>query len=92
MSESLEAEVTEVKAGDRALDDFEQRLNRLEEIVKDLEDGKLPLQQGMDLYKEGIECANACRELLKVARHKLTVWRRNEAEPLELDQLQINQS
>ena len=46
---------------------FETNLNRLEEIVKKLEDGDLPLEESMKLFQEGTALAASCSELLDKA-------------------------
>lgn len=39
-------------------------MQRLEEIVKALEDERTPLEQSLDLFKEGIELTNYCQKTL----------------------------
>ena len=46
---------------------FESNLNRLEEIVKKLEDGSVPLEESMKLFQEGAALAASCNELLDKA-------------------------
>ena len=46
---------------------FEQSLARLEQIVESLDDGNLPLEKSLALFKEGTKLARACRELLAEA-------------------------
>ena len=46
---------------------FEASLNRLEEIVKQLEDGELPLDKAMKLFQEGTALAGDCGKLLDQA-------------------------
>lgn len=50
---------------------FEDRLSSLEDIVKQLENDKLPLEKAMELYKTGISLTAECRSELENA--KLTV-------------------
>ena len=47
--------------------DFEAALNRLEEIVEQLDDGNVPLAQSLALFKEGTTLAKRCRDLLSSA-------------------------
>ena len=35
---------------------FEENLTRLNDIVGQLENDKLPLEKALELYKEGIDC------------------------------------
>ncbi len=62
---------------------FETRLARLQEIVNALESGDLPLEQGMALYREGVECARLCRKRLEEARHEVRLWR--DGQELDFD-------
>lgn len=47
---------------------FESSMNRLDEIVKLLESGKLSLDESLDLYKEGIELSVECKKSLENAK------------------------
>ncbi|MFC0014776.1 MULTISPECIES: exodeoxyribonuclease VII small subunit [Allobacillus] len=44
---------------------FEQAMEQLEEIVRALEEGDVPLEKAIELYKKGME-------LSKICNHKLT--------------------
>ena len=46
---------------------FEENMNRLEEIVKQLEDGSVPLEESMKLFREGTALAGSCNQLLDEA-------------------------
>jgi exodeoxyribonuclease VII small subunit len=61
--------VTKKKADEEAEHQpkFEEALARLEEIVELLDDGNLPLDESLALFKEGTRLAKACRELLAEA-------------------------
>jgi exodeoxyribonuclease VII small subunit len=64
------AKTTGKKKADEAAGDapnFEQSLARLEKIVEALDDGNLPLERSLALFKEGTKLARACRELLTEA-------------------------
>lgn len=50
---------------------FEERMRRLEEIVRELENPELPLERSVELYKEGRAVSQSCRELLEKARHSV---------------------
>ena len=50
---------------------FEKNLERLQQIVEQLESGELALEKGVNLYKEGLLLASSCRKQLGEA--KLTV-------------------
>ncbi len=46
---------------------FEENLNRLEEIVKQLEDGSVSLEDSLKLFQEGTALAASCGKLLDEA-------------------------
>ncbi|MEF2230625.1 MAG: exodeoxyribonuclease VII small subunit [Pseudodesulfovibrio sp.] len=52
---------------------FEERLERLKSIVERLERGDLPLEEGVELYKEGLTLAQACSRQLETARHEVRI-------------------
>ncbi|WP_027180276.1 exodeoxyribonuclease VII small subunit [Maridesulfovibrio bastinii] len=52
---------------------FEERLERLKEIVTGLERGDLPLEDGVSLFKEGLELARGCSVQLENARNEVKV-------------------
>ncbi len=54
-------------------DDFETQLARLKAVIEQLETGALPLEKGVELYKEGQALVKSCREQLKRARHEIAV-------------------
>ena len=50
---------------------FEQQMQRLQEIVQELERSDLSLERNVALYKEGRALARSCKELLERARHEI---------------------
>ena len=52
---------------------FEQQMQRLQDIVQELERADLPLERNVALYKEGRALARSCKELLERARHEITL-------------------
>ena len=50
---------------------FEQALARLEQIVKELEGGNVPLDDLMRLYDEGTALVKACTEKISAAEQKV---------------------
>ena len=48
---------------------FEERLTRLEEISEQIQDGKLPLEQALSLFEEGVSLSKGLeKELSKIER------------------------
>lgn len=62
MSEKTENEMT-----------FEQSLARLEEIVRALESGNVPLEDLIKLYDEGTALVKHCTEKLNAAEEKVKI-------------------
>jgi exodeoxyribonuclease VII small subunit len=51
--------------------DFEEAFERLEIAIAALQDGKIPLNEALQHYQEGVKLAQYCNELLQKA--ELTV-------------------
>ncbi|WP_419562669.1 exodeoxyribonuclease VII small subunit [Ruminococcus sp.] len=47
---------------------FEENLTRLNDIVGQLENDKLPLEKALELYKEGINLSVDCKKSLESAK------------------------
>ncbi|MFH1914463.1 MAG: exodeoxyribonuclease VII small subunit [Pseudomonadota bacterium] len=52
---------------------FEEKLERLKDVVDRLERGDLPLEQGVALYKEGLALAQVCGKQLEAARQEVRI-------------------
>ncbi len=50
---------------------FEQAMARLEQIVKELEGGNVPLDDLMRLYEEGTALVRSCTERINAAEEKV---------------------
>ena len=50
---------------------FEQSLSRLDEIVKRMERGDVPLQEALQLFEEGTGLVASCNQLLDEAELKV---------------------
>lgn len=61
-----------------AAGEFEQALKRLEEVVKELERGELPLEEALELFEEGVRMSRLCTERLTAAKEKLQQLVRSE--------------
>ena len=63
---------------------FEQSLSRLEEIVRHLEKGDLPLSESLALYEEGTGLIAACSGMLEEAEQKVVKLKKGpDRSPLE---------
>jgi exodeoxyribonuclease VII small subunit len=52
---------------------FEAALARLEELVKELEQGDLPLEQSLKLFEEGIKLSRICNRRLEDAERRVEI-------------------
>ena len=52
---------------------FEEAVNKLEEIVRALEDGNTPLDRALELYENGIALVRFCNEKLDSAEQKINM-------------------
>ena len=52
---------------------FEQSLNDLEVIVKQLEEGDLPLEESLKLFEQGVKLSRECRDRLTNAERRIEV-------------------
>ena len=52
---------------------FEVSLQRLEEIVDELEKGNVPLEQALKLFEEGLKLSSSCRKELEEAEGKVEI-------------------
>jgi exodeoxyribonuclease VII small subunit len=50
---------------------FEKQLSRLEEIVRGLEGGELPLEDSLRVFEEGVKLARGCHERLGEAERRV---------------------
>jgi exodeoxyribonuclease VII small subunit len=64
---------------------FEERLQRLQEIVAGLESGALPLEESVNLYKEGLTLSRQCKEQLEKARNEVLLLSGGEFKPFDAE-------
>ena len=59
--------------------DFETALKRLEEIIKKLESGELPLDAALQLFEEGIQLSRFCHTKLGQAERRVEILLKNSS-------------
>lgn len=52
---------------------FEDALNELQSIVRKLEGGELPLEEGLKQFEEGIKLVRSCQSHLTQAEQKVRI-------------------
>ncbi len=58
---------------------FEDALARLEEIVRELESGDLPLEQSLRMFEEGIKLSRICHKRLEDAERRVDMLLKDKA-------------
>jgi len=51
---------------------FEEAMEQLETIVERLEEGDVPLEEAISIYKKGMELSKLCHDKLKNVEEQLT--------------------
>lgn len=63
---------------------FEQSLERLDEIVRHLEKGDMPLSDSLALFEEGTTLLNSCSKMLDEAEQKVVLLKKGpDGNPIE---------
>ena len=52
---------------------FEKNLERLDSIVRQLEDAELPLERALVLYEEGMKLSEVCHQQLEEAEGRIEI-------------------
>jgi exodeoxyribonuclease VII small subunit len=70
---------------------FETNLERLDNIVRELEDADLPLEKALQLYEEGMKLSEACHKQLEEAEGRVEILRKRVggkvvAEPFQTEE------
>ena len=62
---------------------FESSLEALEQIVRQLEEGDLPLEKSLELFEQGIRLSRECQDRLSQAERRIEVLLRdNQGRPV----------
>jgi len=51
---------------------FENTLAELEKIIKELENGQVPLEKAVEYYENGIKLKRSCENILEKAKMKIS--------------------
>lgn len=66
---------------------FEEALTKLEKVVRELEDGNIPLEKALELFAEGISLSKFCHGALEDAERRISVLTANDKGDLLLKDL-----
>jgi exodeoxyribonuclease VII small subunit len=79
--------ITIYRRSETPLAKFEECLQRLEKIVRELENGEVPLENSLALFEEGMQLSSSCRKELEQAEGKVEMLLKKngklQAEPFE---------
>ncbi|MBN6888816.1 exodeoxyribonuclease VII small subunit [Cytobacillus horneckiae] len=67
---------------------FEEAMEQLEQIVDRLEEGDVPLEEAINIYKQGMELSKLCHDKLKNVEEQLTqiITEDNEKESFHVNE------
>lgn len=66
-----------MKNGEQQPRSFEASLQALEQIVRQLESGDLPLDKSLELFEQGIRLSRECQERLSQAERRIEILLRD---------------
>ncbi len=70
---------------------FEDALQRLEQLVDQLEGGKLGLEESLRVFEEGVGLARRCARYLDDAEKRVELLTRDESGTLRTEPLQLDE-
>ena len=59
---------------------FEESMQKLEDITKELEKGELDLNSSMEKFEEGMKISHECTKILEEAEKKITILLEKDGE------------
>jgi exodeoxyribonuclease VII small subunit len=75
--------MVQMKDGQEQARTFEASLEALEQIVRQLENGDLPLEKSLELFEQGIRLSRECQERLGQAERRIEILLRdNQGRPV----------
>lgn len=57
--------------------DFEKKINELKEITAALENPDVKMDEGVELYKKGVEVAKECYEMLSSVKGQVSIIKKD---------------
>ena len=61
---------------------FESSLEELERVVRELEQGDMPLERSLELFEQGVALSRECQERLNQAERRIEILMRdNKGQP-----------
>lgn len=69
---------------------YEEAINRLEGLVRRLEDAEIPLEESLTAFQEGIALSHYCREKLAEIEYKVEYLLKSEQQTALADGCPVN--
>jgi exodeoxyribonuclease VII small subunit len=70
--------MAENQSGAKPVETFETSLDELEQVVRELEGGDLPLERSLELFERGMALSDSCRSQLEAAETRVETLIRKE--------------
>ncbi len=70
---------------------FEDAIQELEEITRQLERGSLSLTESIQAYEKGMQLGKLCKSMLQVAERKLEFIEKNKNGEIQKSSIQLEQ-
>ena len=67
---------------------LEEAMEKLEKIVAEMENDKLPLERSLKLYEEGVKLVALCSDQLEAAKRKIQILQSGKNGEIELVDLE----
>ncbi|MBQ7994943.1 MAG: exodeoxyribonuclease VII small subunit [Bacilli bacterium] len=64
---------------------FEEKLERIDEILSIVENNTLPLEEAIKLHEEGMALIKEVKETLKAAEEKINSYKEEQSENIKVD-------
>ena len=71
--------------------DFERALDELEKLVERMEEGELSLEESLRLYERGMELSKACQKALDAAEKRIRILSEQDGKS-ELDTFESDEN
>lgn len=62
---------------------FEEAMEQLEEIAKELENGELSLEESVSKFEEGMKLSKKCNDMIEEAEKKITILLQKDGKIVE---------
>lgn len=64
--------------------EFEKAMNRIEQIIEDIEYGEIALDKSVELYKEAMELSVFCAQSLQTVEQEIAILQKTFQDSFEL--------